>query len=62
LYSIWIKIDKAFPWIELKGEDETKMQARQAAKMTISRIAVKLVNMRLETNTMKALVTVRAKH
>jgi hypothetical protein len=62
LYSIWIKIDKAFPWIELKGEYETKMQARQAAKMTISRIAVKLVNMRLETNTMKALVTVRAKH
>lgn len=62
MYSIWIKIGKAFPWIELEGEYETKMQAKQAAKMTISRIAVKLVNMRPETKTMKALVTVRTRH
>jgi len=62
LYSIWIRIDKTLPWIELKGEYETRKEARQAARITIGRIAVKLVNIPQERKHTEALVTVRAKH
>jgi hypothetical protein len=61
LYSIWIRIDKTLPWIELQGEYEREKEARQAAQTAISRIAVKLVNVSQERKPTKALVTVRAK-
>jgi len=61
LYSAWIRIDKTLPWIELKGEYETRRAARQAAQIAISRIAIKLVNVSHETKVIKALITVRAR-
>jgi len=61
LYSVWIKIDKTFPWIELKGEHETRRAAKQAAQIAIGRIAVRLVNMSQETKAINALITVRAR-
>jgi len=61
LYSIWIRIDKTLPWIELKGEYETRKEARQAAQITIGTIAVKLVNTTQKRESTEALVTVRTK-
>jgi hypothetical protein len=61
LYSIWIKIDKTLPWIELKGEYETKNEARQAAQIAKSKIATKLVKIPQERRLIKDLITVRAR-
>jgi hypothetical protein len=61
LYSIWIRIDNTLPWIELKGEYETRKEARQAARIAISRIAVKLVNTTQKRKPTEALVAVRAR-
>ncbi len=61
LYSIWIRIDETLPWIELKGEYETKEKAKQASQMVMGRIAVRLVKLSKERKLAENLVTVRAR-
>jgi hypothetical protein len=59
LYAVWIRIDETLPWIELKKEYATRKEARQAARYTIGRLAVKLVRISQEDKPLKVLATVR---
>jgi len=43
LHAVWIKIDESLPWIELKGNFETRKDAKKAAKNRIRRTQVKIV-------------------
>jgi hypothetical protein len=62
LYSVWIRIDKSLPWIELKGEYETKEEAKEAAKTTINDIHMKLVNLSPKRRRVENLITVRTRN
>jgi len=61
LYSVWIRVDKSLPWIELKGDYETREEARQAAQSVISRISLKLVNLSPKRKPVESLITVRTR-
>jgi len=61
LYCIWIRVDDTLPWIELKGEYETKEKAKQAGQTVTGRIAVRLVKLSQERRLAESLVTVRAR-
>lgn len=62
LYYTWIRIDKTLPWIELKGEYQTRKEARQAAEEAIRDIMVKVVNVPEQRKPIKQLATIRTKH
>ncbi|MBS7608860.1 MAG: hypothetical protein QXL77_05090 [Candidatus Bathyarchaeia archaeon] len=59
MYAVWIKIDEALPWIELKGTYETKGEAQKAAKETLKTIKVKIVKVDVERKPLKAAVIVK---
>jgi hypothetical protein len=40
---VCIKVDETLPWIELKGEYQTKSEARKAAKEILSNIKIKII-------------------
>ena len=61
MYCIWIRVDDTLPWIELKGEYETKEKAKQAGQTVTGRIAVRLVKLSQERRLAESLVTVRAR-
>jgi len=45
LYAVWIKIDETLPWIELKGKYRTKREAKKAARYTLDRVEIRVVEM-----------------
>jgi hypothetical protein len=61
LYCAWIKIDETLPWIELKGEYETRKEARQAATEAIGRFGVKIASLPEQRKPAKPLAIVRAR-
>jgi hypothetical protein len=60
MYTVWIRADHTLPWIELKGEYETKSKARRAAQTALGKVEVKIVNFPEKTKTVKVLATARA--
>jgi len=61
LYTVSIRVDETLPWIELKGDYETRKEARHAAEEVIRKIAVMVVNTPQEKKTLKALAVMRAR-
>jgi len=59
LYAVWIKIDDALPWIELKGTYQTRREAEKAAEDSLNNIKVKIVTIPEKRKPMKALATIR---
>ena len=59
LYAVWIKIDETLPWIELKGEYQTRMDAKKAAKEILKNTTIKIVRMQRKTKQMKVLATIK---
>lgn len=62
MYYVMVKIEESLPWIELKGEYATRTEARQAAQRVMQRIGTKIANIPDEKRSIRAVVTVRAKH
>jgi len=59
LYTAWIKIDETLPWIELKGEYQTKKDARRAANDFLKSAKVKITEIPEKRSPMKPLASVR---
>lgn len=59
LYAVWVKIDEALPWIELKGTYETRKEAQKAAKELLGKIEVKIVGFNKKRKEMKALLVMK---
>jgi hypothetical protein len=59
LYIVWIKIDKTLPWIELKGEYETRREARKRANEFLSSAKTKIVEIPEKKRPMKPLAYVK---
>ena len=60
LYTVWIKIDETLPWIELKGEYQTRREAKKAANESLSMTKIKIVEIPEKRRPMKALEFVKA--
>jgi len=60
LYTVLIRVDETLPWIELKGEYETRKEARLAAEEAIRKMAVMVVNIPQEKRPLKALAIMKA--
>jgi hypothetical protein len=61
LYAVWIKIDDTLPWIELKGEFQTRTEAKKAANKCLNVVKIKIVEAPEKRSPIKALASVRAK-
>jgi hypothetical protein len=59
LYTVWIKIDETLPWIELKGEYETRREARKRANEFLSSAKTKIVEIPEKKRPMKPLAYVK---
>jgi hypothetical protein len=58
LYVVWIKIDETLPWIELKGEYQTRIDARKVAKSILNTARIKIAKTRTKAKPMKVAATV----
>jgi hypothetical protein len=45
---VWIKTDETLPWTEMQGEYRTKSEARRAARETLERTRVKIVELQVK--------------
>jgi hypothetical protein len=43
LHAIWIRVDETLPWIELKGNYETRKDATKAAESCLHKAQIKIV-------------------
>lgn len=43
LYTVWIKFDENFPWIELEGKYKTRGEAKKAAREILNRAEMRIV-------------------
>jgi len=59
LYAVWIKIDETLPWIELKGQYQTKTEAKKAANDILNLAEIKIVETPEKRTPIKALASVR---
>jgi hypothetical protein len=59
LYAIWIKIDETLPWIELKEVYQTRKEANKAAEDFLKGLHMRIVEMPVKWNLMKALATAK---
>lgn len=57
LYAVWIKVDETLPWIELKGKYRTKREAKKAARYTLDRVEIRVVEMPEKETLVKTLAT-----
>jgi REP element-mobilizing transposase RayT len=57
---VWVKIDDTLPKIELKGEYQTRKEAKKAAQQILSNIKFEIVNASIKQNSVKALATAKA--
>jgi hypothetical protein len=60
LYIIWVKIDETLPWIELKGEFQTREAAKKATNEILNGIKTKIVKVSENGESVKAMATARA--
>jgi REP element-mobilizing transposase RayT len=60
VYIVWVKIDDTLPKIELKGEYQTRKEAKKAAQQILSNIKFEIVNTSIKQNSVKALATAKA--
>jgi len=60
LYSVWIKIDKSLPWIELKGDYQTRRDAKKAANAFLNVVKIKIVEFPEKRSPIKALAPIKA--
>jgi REP element-mobilizing transposase RayT len=60
VYIVWVKIDDTLPKIELKGEYQTRKEAKKAAQQILSNIKFEIVNASIKRNPVKALATAKA--
>ncbi|MEM3442493.1 MAG: hypothetical protein QW667_06055 [Candidatus Bathyarchaeia archaeon] len=60
MYVVWIRIDETLPWIELKGEYQTRKAAKKAAKEFLKSAKVKIVKTRGKSARVKVLATAKA--
>ena len=60
LYAVWIKIDDTLPWIELKGQYQTRTEAKKAATEFLNTIKTKIVESPEKRSPVKAWASVRA--
>jgi hypothetical protein len=60
VYIVWIKIDETLPKIELKGEYQTRREAKKAAQQILNGIKVEIVNASEKREPLKALTTAKA--
>ena len=60
LYAVWIKIDETLPWIELKGEHQTRREAKKSANEFLNVVKIKIVKFPEKRSPMKELASVRA--
>ena len=60
MYIVWVKIDDTLPKIELKGEYQTRKEAKKAAQQILSNIKFEIVNASIKRNSVKALATAKA--
>ena len=44
MFSIWIKIDKTLPWIEINGTYETRKEAKKAAETFLNSIQLRIIS------------------
>jgi len=61
LYTVWIKIDETLPWIELKGEYQTRKAAKKAKEETLNNAKVKIVRIPEVRESIKALAATKTK-
>ena len=61
MYTVQIRVDETLPWIELEGEYETRKEARHAARESIRKIALAVVNIPQEKRQLKALAVMKAR-
>ncbi|MEM2971575.1 MAG: hypothetical protein QW270_04035 [Candidatus Bathyarchaeia archaeon] len=43
MYTVCVKVDETLPWIELKGEYQTRKEAKEAAKKFLNSVKIKIV-------------------
>ncbi|MGB8780624.1 MAG: hypothetical protein WCD81_08245 [Candidatus Bathyarchaeia archaeon] len=60
MYTVLIRVDETLPWIELKGDYETRKEARHAAEEAIRKIAVMVLNIPQEKRPLNALAVMKA--
>jgi hypothetical protein len=60
LYTIWVKIDETLPWIELKGEHQTREAAKKAIDEILNGIKIKIVKASENRESVKAMATAKA--
>jgi hypothetical protein len=58
MYAVWIKIDETLPWIELKGKYRTKREAKKAARDTLDRVEIRVVEMPEKKTLVKTLAAI----
>jgi hypothetical protein len=59
LYTLWIKIDETLPWIELKGEYQTRTEAKKRAEQFVNSIETKIIAIPEKKRPMKTLAYVK---
>jgi hypothetical protein len=59
LFSIWIKIDKTLPWIEINGTYETRKEAKKAAETFLNSIQLRIISTPENRRKLRALVTLQ---
>jgi hypothetical protein len=60
LYIIWVKIDETLPWIELKGEYQTRAAAKKAIDEILNDIKIRTVKASENRESVKAMATAKA--
>jgi hypothetical protein len=60
LYIVWIKVDETLPWIELKGEYETRREARKRAEECLISMKTKIMKIPEKKKLMKPMAYVKA--
>lgn len=61
MFTAWVKIDDTLPWIELKGEYQTRRLAHKAAHQILKDAEIKIIQIEKMKHPMKVLATVKAR-
>jgi hypothetical protein len=59
LFSIWVKIGKTLPWIELNGTYETRKAAKKAAETFLNGLQLRIVSTPEKKRKLQALATMQ---
>jgi len=59
MYVVCVKIDETLPWIELKGNYQTRKEAMMAAEGFRSRVQTRIVNMPEKSKPLNAIAIAR---